>query len=139
MHLVICSKIAGAHKSPQWRIRASSEMRVLFSPGCGLLLNIAFILKGFLSLFSEYLGCYTIFEENRVFLSSPGDYDMQDMSPLHCLRQCGRKYRYATLQEGNICLCANSLPTAGKVDDSECNLQCPGHETWPSEAQASLK
>ena len=63
---------------------------------------------------------------------------MQDISPLHCLRQCGRKYRYGSLQEGNICLCANSLPTA-KVDDSECNMRCPGYETWPSDAQASLR
>ncbi|KAJ7373997.1 hypothetical protein OS493_009325 [Desmophyllum pertusum] len=63
---------------------------------------------------------------------------MQDISPLHCLRQCGRKYRYATLQEGNICLCANSLPVTA-VDDSECGMTCPGSSSWPSEAQASLR
>lgn len=84
-----------------------------------------------LLFFSEHLGCYKISAENRVFVSSPGDYDMEDISPLHCLRQCGRKYRYATLQEGNVCLCANTLPTAGQVNGSECNMTCPGHDSWP--------
>lgn len=87
-------------------------------------------------IFSEHLGCYKISAENRVFVSSPGDYDMEDISPLHCLRQCGTKYRYATLQEGNVCLCANTLPTAGQVNDSECNMTCPGHDSWPINDQA---
>lgn len=84
------------------------------------------------------MGCYVIDEEQRLFISSPGDYDMHDISPLHCLRQCGRKYRYAGLQEGNICLCANSLP-ATAVDDSECNSTCLGSDSWLSEARAWLK
>ena len=89
--------------------------------------------------FTEYMGCFTILVENRIFVSSPGDYNLQDISPLYCLRQCGKKYRYATLQEGNICLCADSLPTRGQVDDSECDKPCPGHQSWPSKDQASLK
>ena len=89
--------------------------------------------------FTEYMGCFTILDENRIFVSSPGDYNLQDISPLYCLRQCGKKYRYATLQEGNICLCADSLPTRGQVDDSECDKPCPGHQSWPSKDQASLK
>ena len=91
---------------------------------------------GYSYYFSEHLGCYKISAENRVFVSSPGDYDMQDISPLHCLRQCGRKYRYATLQEGNVCLCANTLSTAGQVNASECNMTCPGHDSWPINDQA---
>ena len=63
---------------------------------------------------------------------------MQDISPLHCLRQCGRKYRYAALQEADICLCANSLPVTA-VDDSQCDMTCPGSDSWPSDAQASLR
>ena len=74
-----------------------------------------------------------------MFLSSPGDYDMTDISPLHCLRQCGRKYGYAALQEGNVCLCADSLPVSGRVDDAECDIPCPGSEGWPSEARSSLR
>lgn len=73
-----------------------------------------------------------------MFISSPGDYDMQDISPLHCLRQCGRKYHYAALEEGDICLCANSLPVEA-VNDSECDMKCPGSESWTNEAREWLR
>lgn len=95
------------------------------------------ILSTFFNFISEYMGCYAINEENRVFISSAGDYSLDNISPLHCLRQCGKKYRFATLQEGKICLCANSLP-ATAVNDSECDIPCPGSDSWPSEARAWL-
>ena len=74
-------------------------------------------------------------EENRVFISSPGDYDRANVSPVYCLQRCGMKYAYAALQDGNLCLCADSLPTSGKVADSECSSSCPGSQNWPVQDQ----
>ena len=73
-----------------------------------------------------------------MFVSSPGDYSRVDLSPLDCLQRCGRKYRFAALQDGNLCLCADSLPTSGKVDDALCSESCPGSDTWPA-AEQGLK
>ncbi|PFX20690.1 Polycystic kidney disease and receptor for egg jelly-related protein [Stylophora pistillata] len=88
----------------------------------------------------KYMGCFAINEEERLFISSPGDYDRNDISPLHCLRQCGRKYHYAALEDGDICLCANSLPNSTMaLNDSECGKKCPGSDSWPNEAREWLR
>lgn len=75
-------------------------------------------------------------EENRLFHSSAGDYDPDDVSPIRCVNLCGSRYTYAALQDGNICLCAHTIPTSGKLADSECNIPCPGYSKWPTAAKS---
>ncbi|KAK3736330.1 hypothetical protein QZH41_020801, partial [Actinostola sp. cb2023] len=82
------------------------------------------------------IGCYPVSEESRLFHSSAGDYDPTDVSPMRCVQLCGARYKYAALQAGNICLCANSIPTSGKLNDADCNTPCPGSNSWPDSAKS---
>lgn len=87
---------------------------------------------------TEIIGCYTVSEESRIFHSSAGDYNPDDVSPIRCVQLCGVRYKYAALQDGKICLCANSIPTSGKLADAECSTPCPGSNSWP-DASKSLR
>ncbi|CDZ98532.1 beta-1,6-N-acetylglucosaminyltransferase, contains WSC domain [Phaffia rhodozyma] len=52
------------------------------------------------------------------------------MSYAACRRQCAFDgYDIAGLENGYICLCANSIPASSVVDDSLCNVPCQGNSS----------
>lgn len=63
---------------------------------------------------------------NREFNISAGDYSTSDLQPYDCATTCGYLgYRYAALQAGSFCFCANSYGTHG--NSSACSTPCSGN------------
>ena len=76
------------------------------------------------------IGCYTESPLNRKFRVSPGDYRPWSLTPFDCVKLCGNmKYNFAALQNGNLCLCANSF-NSSRAKSSNCNLNCTGDRNY---------
>ena len=81
-------------------------------------------------LFIEYLGCFAEDTEKRVFSHAAGDYQPDEISPVQCMVTCGRRYNYAAIQNGKLCMCSNELPTT-RTSQASCSAACPGTVNYP--------
>eukprot|EP00794_Sanderia_malayensis_P014077 gene14077-15546_t len=79
----------------------------------------------------EYVGCFKEDTNNRVFIYTPDDYRMNELSPIQCMVTCGQRYKYAAIQQGIICMCSDVLRNQ-PVNESNCNSVCPGTVHYPS-------
>ncbi|XP_023236367.1 uncharacterized protein LOC111635594 [Centruroides sculpturatus] len=69
--------------------------------------------------------CLKVEPESIAFQWSPGCYDPQTLTVSKCRDLCiDSKFKYAALQNGNRCLCGNSIEKRVEVDS--CSLPCSG-------------
>lgn len=74
------------------------------------------------------LGCFAENLANREFSVLAGNYNTSLLKPEHCVRLCGRfSFRYAALQNGDLCLCGNSYGAYG--GSSSCDVHCTGESS----------
>ncbi|XP_070581220.1 polycystin family receptor for egg jelly-like isoform X2 [Ptychodera flava] len=77
----------------------------------------------------QYLGCYFIDKENRVFGVSPGNYDPNALTIEMCTGACSNLgYHYAAVEAGAFCFCSdnNYDLSAVQPDDTNCDTPCTG-------------
>ena len=77
------------------------------------------------------MGCFTEDIENRVFSHASGDYRLNDISPVQCMVACGRRFKYAALQNGQFCMCSDQRPI-NSANEADCSAVCPGTLSYPS-------
>lgn len=75
----------------------------------------------------KYQGCYTDTNGRSLTNQQP---DNQTMTVESCISACSSKgYKIAGMQYGVQCFCDNYFHNSPSlVDDSECNMQCPGND-----------
>ena len=56
---------------------------------------------------------------------------MNELSPVQCMVVCGRRYKFAAVQNGKFCMCADQLPT-NETSETDCPAICPGTLNYPS-------
>ena len=75
-----------------------------------------------------YLGCFRDNSNQRIFDSSRLEIP-KSMSPHECLKYClQRKFALAGVQEGLRCVCGNTVSQKLRIDEENCNMDCPGDE-----------
>lgn len=73
------------------------------------------------------MGCFEEDLTRRQFATSPGDYDVDDLTVNICRMRCGEwRYQYAAVTYSSFCFCAQSYSLT-KVDDSNCTMPCSGN------------
>ena len=75
-----------------------------------------------------YLGCFRDNSNKRIFNSSKLETP-KSMSPHQCVKYClQRKFALAGVQEGLRCVCGNTVSQKLRIDEENCNMDCPGDE-----------
>ncbi|XP_030841017.1 uncharacterized protein LOC115923812 [Strongylocentrotus purpuratus] len=70
-------------------------------------------------------GCYKVDVSNRIFVTSAGDYDPDDIDHDTCADACAvLDYQYAALTMGRYCLCSDDTYSSSIV--STCDRTCSG-------------
>ncbi|XP_072168355.1 uncharacterized protein [Diadema setosum] len=71
-------------------------------------------------------GCYQVDVDNRIFVTSAGDYDPDDLDHASCAEECGLlDYQHAAVTGGRYCLCADT--TISGADTGSCDIDCSGN------------
>ncbi|XP_041473066.1 uncharacterized protein LOC121422223 isoform X1 [Lytechinus variegatus] len=71
-------------------------------------------------------GCYKVDVQNRIFVTSAGDYDPNAIDHKTCADTCGAlEYQYAALTMGRYCLCSSDTYSGG-AQTGTCDRPCGG-------------
>ncbi|XP_046852463.1 kremen protein 1-like isoform X2 [Xenia sp. Carnegie-2017] len=75
---------------------------------------------------NDYIGCYRDSKERgRDLPHLPNSHKRNRGDVLSCVLSCARSgFRYAGLQNGNLCFCGNRFGRYGRVSDKHCNMKC---------------
>lgn len=75
--------------------------------------------------FTEHMGCYADDNQTPVFTISPGDYKPDDLNPVSCMNTCGKRWHFAGIRNGNLCMCSKRRPPNGNFVNSDlCDANC---------------
>ena len=107
------------------------QQSVLFSgPFCPSLSMAQVIYRRTILFPTEYLGCYgddkKVGPLNDVIEQRALPFQIQHFTGKRdCINQCyGSGYKYAGLQNGDLCFCGKDFDKYGRLDDAQCNIEC---------------
>ena len=76
----------------------------------------------------DYLGCFQDNSNQRIFNGPRIEFPKYN-SPHECVKYClQRKFALAGVQDGSLCECGNTVPQKSRIDEENCNVDCPGDE-----------